>query len=252
MVSHMSIPRAFWDSSNVIEARKKVQKSWEKENFWAWYTLRRVSIYISLFLANKTEVTPNAITVLGSMFGVLAGVVFLVGEPWAMVSGVLLYQLAFLCDCIDGEVARLKNSTSKEGAWLDLGLRYSLFFAFIMAVTRILGKLSMRMGLVVNAIMIINLLLSILTETGADSKLDISLANDVSNVKKKSKLLDGLICIFATEPGFYLGILVLFLLECEVTWSLAYIWTFWHLLIFCAKSIFRTMMIVLRFRRHSA
>lgn len=64
--------------------------------------------------------SPNAITILSMILGLLAAGCFAVGTYSVGVLGALLLQLAVIIDCCDGEVARLTYSETKFGQELDI------------------------------------------------------------------------------------------------------------------------------------
>jgi 1L-myo-inositol 1-phosphate cytidylyltransferase / CDP-L-myo-inositol myo-inositolphosphotransferase len=66
--------------------------------------------------------SPNAITILATAVGLLAAGGFAFGTYVASVGAALLFQLAAVIDCSDGEVARLTFTESPFGAWLDIAL----------------------------------------------------------------------------------------------------------------------------------
>jgi 1L-myo-inositol 1-phosphate cytidylyltransferase / CDP-L-myo-inositol myo-inositolphosphotransferase len=66
--------------------------------------------------------SPNAVTVLATAIGLISAVGFAIGTYAAGVGAALLFQLAAVIDCSDGEVARLTFTDSPLGAWLDLAL----------------------------------------------------------------------------------------------------------------------------------
>lgn len=91
----------------------------ELDGFVDRYFNRRLSASLTpLFL--RTGLSPNAITVLSMVIGLLAGASFGVGSYAAGVVGALLLQLSAIVDCCDGEVARLTNRQSQFGAQLDI------------------------------------------------------------------------------------------------------------------------------------
>ena len=61
-------------------------------------------------------------TITATAVGLLAAAVFAFGTYAAGVGAALLFQLAAIIDCSDGEVARLTFTESPFGAWLDLAL----------------------------------------------------------------------------------------------------------------------------------
>lgn len=83
------------------------------------YVNRKCSGFLTrLFL--KLRWTPNTITVLSMVVGLFAAGLFIPGSWQFAVIGALLFQLAVIIDCCDGEVARLTYSESKFGQELDI------------------------------------------------------------------------------------------------------------------------------------
>ena len=70
----------------------------------------------------QTPLTPNGVTMLAALVGLLSGAVFAVGGYAAGIVGALLFQLSAILDCCDGEVARLKFMESPFGEQLDVAL----------------------------------------------------------------------------------------------------------------------------------
>ncbi|MEU8708945.1 CDP-alcohol phosphatidyltransferase family protein [Streptomyces sp. NPDC048565] len=80
--------------------------------------MREVSLRITRRLVT-TKITPNQLTYVMTVAGVLAAPALLVpGIPGALL-GVLAVQLYLLFDCVDGEVARWKKQYSLAGVYLD-------------------------------------------------------------------------------------------------------------------------------------
>jgi phosphatidylglycerophosphate synthase len=67
-------------------------------------------------------VSPNAITMLATAIGLVSAAVFGLGTYGAGIAAALLFQLAAVIDCCDGEVARLTFTESPFGAWLDIAM----------------------------------------------------------------------------------------------------------------------------------
>ena len=109
--------------SDVQIAEKKLFNSLkgEFEGFVDRYFNRKVSRWFTrLFLA--MGLSPNSITVLAGLIGLVAAVGFGMGMYAAGIVAALLFQLAAVIDCCDGEVARLTFTESPFGAWLDIVL----------------------------------------------------------------------------------------------------------------------------------
>ncbi|MEU1091120.1 CDP-alcohol phosphatidyltransferase family protein [Streptomyces sp. NPDC005576] len=80
--------------------------------------MREISLRIDRHLVN-TRITPNQLTYVMTVAGVLAAPALLVpGIPGAVL-GVVMVQLYLLLDCVDGEVARWKKQFSLGGVYLD-------------------------------------------------------------------------------------------------------------------------------------
>jgi len=80
--------------------------------------MRELSLRVDRHLVN-TRVTPNQLTYLMTVAGVLAAPALLVPGIAGAVLGVAAVQLYLLLDCVDGEVARWKRQFSLGGVYLD-------------------------------------------------------------------------------------------------------------------------------------
>jgi 1L-myo-inositol 1-phosphate cytidylyltransferase / CDP-L-myo-inositol myo-inositolphosphotransferase len=76
--------------------------------------------FTRVFLA--LGLSPNSVTVLATMIGLVAAVGFGLGTYTAGLAAALPFQLAAVIDCCDGEVARLTFTESPFGAWLDIAM----------------------------------------------------------------------------------------------------------------------------------
>ncbi|MCQ0025393.1 CDP-alcohol phosphatidyltransferase family protein [Streptomyces somaliensis DSM 40738] len=80
--------------------------------------MREISLRVTRYLVT-TRVTPNQLTYVMTLAGVLAAPALLVpGVPGALL-GALMVQMYLLLDCVDGEVARWKKQFSLSGVYLD-------------------------------------------------------------------------------------------------------------------------------------
>ncbi|WP_193386451.1 CDP-alcohol phosphatidyltransferase family protein [Streptomyces xiaopingdaonensis] len=80
--------------------------------------MRELSLRVDPYLVNS-RITPNQLTYLMVVAGVLAGAALLVPGLTGAILGALLIQLYLLLDCVDGEVARWRKQTSITGVYLD-------------------------------------------------------------------------------------------------------------------------------------
>ncbi len=63
--------------------------------------------------------TPNQVTLLGLAAGLFSALWFVRGEPTGWLIGALLFEMAYLLDNCDGEIARITGRSSGLGSWLD-------------------------------------------------------------------------------------------------------------------------------------
>ena len=80
--------------------------------------VRHLSYRLTPFLL-KTSITPNQITFLSLIFGLLCGFCFIIGSYYLQIVGALFFIISYVLDNCDGEIARLKNMSSEFGAKFD-------------------------------------------------------------------------------------------------------------------------------------
>ena len=80
--------------------------------------IRRLSPHLTRLLL-ATPATPNFVTWLMILAGLLAGAALSEPGLWTAVAAFLLIQLQILFDCSDGELARWKGISSATGVYLD-------------------------------------------------------------------------------------------------------------------------------------
>ncbi len=131
--------------SDVQTAEKKLFNSLkgEFEGIVDRYFNRKVSRWFTrLFLA--MGLSPNSITVLAGLIGLVAAVGFGMGTYSAGIVAALLFQLAAVIDCCDGEVARLTFTESPFGAWFDIVLDNIVHMAIFVGIA--VGLYTVRVG----------------------------------------------------------------------------------------------------------
>jgi len=114
---------------SVKELRKICQPT--KDVWWARYIFRPISIYITKILLH-TPISSNQVTVLWFLTGIASGTLFIFGNYWCSIAGALLLQAILLLDCVDGEVARYRATSSLKGEYLDrLGHNITYPYIFV-------------------------------------------------------------------------------------------------------------------------
>ena len=86
----------------------------ESDGFYCYHIQRRISAWFSVRLAG--HMGANAATGLDLIFGVAAAVLVLL-DHWLW--GVVMIQLFGIFSCVDGEIARIQDRSSRIGDFLD-------------------------------------------------------------------------------------------------------------------------------------
>jgi CDP-L-myo-inositol myo-inositolphosphotransferase len=79
---------------------------------------RPISLRLSKLLL-KTGITPNQISIISTVIGLVGASFFFNGEYFYLILGGILIHIHSIVDGCDGEVARLKLRQSKYGGWID-------------------------------------------------------------------------------------------------------------------------------------
>jgi phosphatidylglycerophosphate synthase len=118
--------------SSVVDAYRRTRKP--KDIFWNKFVARPLAAVVIVPLA-RTPVTPNQIT-LATLPVFLAGAAVMAFLPsWPMLClGVAILELSYVLDCADGQLARLKGTSSPVGAHLDFLMDELKAFALVAAV----------------------------------------------------------------------------------------------------------------------
>ncbi len=88
------------------------------DGFYSTFFVRRLSKPLTR-LSLRLGLTPNTITVISFLIGLLAALAFAQGSRLWLIVGAIALQLSLVVDCVDGEVARATRRFSALGAWLD-------------------------------------------------------------------------------------------------------------------------------------
>ncbi len=108
-----------------------------KEDSIVEHFYRRISIKITKYVA-KTSLTPNNISFLALLSALTAAYLLSFNNfVYFIILGIFLVQLSIILDCVDGEIARLKNLKSEFGAWFD-------------GIASKIGELSLYFGIAFN------------------------------------------------------------------------------------------------------
>ncbi|QUX28346.1 CDP-alcohol phosphatidyltransferase family protein [Nocardiopsis akebiae] len=114
-----------------------------KDAWWTVFLVDPLAGRLVVWTANRTDITPNQLTLGAGVFGLLSMLCFVapVLVPgaetfnWAwLLAGGLLFHLSFVLDCMDGKIARLKGTGTLFGGWVDFVFDRIRFFGCVMAL----------------------------------------------------------------------------------------------------------------------
>lgn len=97
--------------------------------FWMFHPF---SVYLTWIVVNFTNLTPNHITLLGFLTGIISAWCFYTNK---LLLGATLFLLAITLDWVDGKVARVKGLTSALGCFLDSVLGALVLCLNLIAIT---------------------------------------------------------------------------------------------------------------------
>jgi hypothetical protein len=104
-------------------------KSREIEGFLDLHFYRKVGFQLARFFA-WAGVTPNGVTLLGTLIGIAAGHLYFYRDLGTNILGMCLHVFANAMDNADGQLARLTNRHSRSGRVLD-GVGDNVVFASV-------------------------------------------------------------------------------------------------------------------------
>lgn len=238
--NEIAYPTLPLDSKRVLTYRSQCQKPRELEEIWSWFVLRRVSIYVTMLL-NRTAVTPNAISWLSVIFFVLTGWLLALGEPLTYVLAVISYNAGYMCDCIDGELARLKNVTSRRGYFLDVLIRACSIPIILAIALALLDWGQWASVLTVSVIYAIAVLATMALLVPLGFQLTYSEAQEgdpVGDMRLQSRRAEWL-AFFLGLPGFFAVLLIGVIVE--TAWNVPFNTVFFtvFLSLFAVKTVLR-------------
>ena len=67
----------------------------------------------------NTSISPDLVTILSMIFGIIAAFMFIFGDYLLSIIGLILIQVSLVLDLVDGSLARRKQMFSTFGKWID-------------------------------------------------------------------------------------------------------------------------------------
>jgi phosphatidylglycerophosphate synthase len=114
-----------------IAAIYRASKKKKDINWWTEWVCRPPAAVV-VYALQGTRVTPNQVTFLATLvaFGACALFILLPGW-WGAILAALVFELSFVLDCVDGQLARVRKTASPIGHHLDFLMdEIKAFFVF--------------------------------------------------------------------------------------------------------------------------
>ena len=103
--------------SRIVEAYRRTRKP--KDLLWNRYVARPLAAVLLVPLEG-TRITPNQVTLATVfIFAIAATIIALCGTWSALLIGLGVLEFAYVLDCVDGQLARLRGTSTPIGAHLD-------------------------------------------------------------------------------------------------------------------------------------
>jgi phosphatidylglycerophosphate synthase len=119
---------AFWSELAAIYRASKKKKD---INFWTEWVCRPPAAILVLLLRN-TRISPNQVTFGATLLALGSAALFILlpGYLGAIIAA-LVFELSFILDCVDGQLARIRRTASPIGHHLDFLMdEIKAFFMF--------------------------------------------------------------------------------------------------------------------------
>lgn len=113
---------------SLINEYKSSLKSYDVEEILDLAFFRPLS-FLLVKLIYPTNITPNQISVVSMLFGLMSGVMFSFGTHKFFVLGAVMILVSNILDCADGQLARLKQNGTKIGRIIDGFIDYVTGFS---------------------------------------------------------------------------------------------------------------------------
>jgi phosphatidylglycerophosphate synthase len=187
--------------------------------------IRQLSFRLTPVLL-RTSITPNQITALSLLFGLLSAVSFMFGNYVINIIGSLLLTISYTLDNCDGEVARVKNMSSEFGAkfddMVDWMVDASFFAALGYGTSQLLDQpIWLWLGCAAALGAFIDYVIDLFYYARNEQKEDaITREERAIDFKQPVNMTDWLIYIFHKLCRADFCIIVLILALCNVTWIL--------------------------------
>ncbi|MEC4727907.1 CDP-alcohol phosphatidyltransferase family protein [Shewanella sp. D64] len=101
----------------------KLAKLWatktKNDEWWSSFVTSPLAIVLNYFVVDIKWFTPNKITVISFITAIIAAVFILLGGVQNFIIAAILIHLSHVFDCMDGQMARYRKTSSVSGSYYD-------------------------------------------------------------------------------------------------------------------------------------
>ncbi len=101
----------------------KLARLWEtktkNDEWWSSFVTAPLAIALNYLVVDIKWLTPNVITLLSFVVAILSVVLIIAGGTANFIGAAVLIHLSHILDCMDGQMARYRNTPSLAGCYFD-------------------------------------------------------------------------------------------------------------------------------------
>jgi phosphatidylserine synthase len=212
---------------------KEIRNSYQDHNyiekiFVDPYAMLISPIFTKLFL--KLKATPNQVTVMMMLSGIIGAILFAIPNNFIKIVGIVFIHIWYILDCSDGEVAKITKKFSKFGTEIDFTAHvvnhplFNIAFAFCMIS---LNKYNSELILFLFMILIgFNLAMRNLLSFDLiyNLKSKKNERKEFSKFKKKKQLAIYFVGFFVQYPNFALIFPILYYIDLNFNTKISFIY----------------------------
>jgi len=102
------------------ERKIQLKKTFKpREEWWSRVFATPIAHLVLSGTADWSFITPNRLTILSFILTILTVAFILSGSPESLFIAGIILQLAYIADCMDGQLARYRQTASRIGSFLD-------------------------------------------------------------------------------------------------------------------------------------
>jgi len=123
---------------NLTERKAKLNNSFQKRSeWWSRIFASPIAHHLLIIFGDWEFLTPNKLTIISFLLVLLTAVIIILPLPNAFIFAAILLQIAYVLDCMDGQLARYRGIATPLGGFLDKSLDFIKFPFILLALTLI-------------------------------------------------------------------------------------------------------------------